>query len=195
MWNERYAQEGFAYGTDPNGFLQENAHRLAGPVLSLAEGEGRNAVYLASLGLEVVGVDASEVGLNKAQTLAARRGVKLQTQVVDLANYTPPAGIFASVVSIFCHLPKSVRRPLHARLAENLKPGGVILLEAYTPEQTRRSTGGPREPDICPTAEELRGEFPGFDIELLRETEREVVEGRFHTGLASVVQLIARKPN
>lgn len=109
MWDERYAAEEYVYGTEPNAFLKEHAQRLAGPVLSVAEGEGRNAVFLASLGLEVLGVDGSAVGLAKARRLAEAKGVSIDTLVVDLADYEPPAAAFGAVVSIFAHLPSRVR--------------------------------------------------------------------------------------
>ena len=96
MWDERYAAEEYVYGTEPNAFLKEHAQRLAGPVLSVAEGEGRNAVFLASLGLEVLGVDGSAVGLAKARRLAEAKGVSIDTLVVDLADYEPPAAAFGS---------------------------------------------------------------------------------------------------
>src|SRR4051794_36043557 len=106
MWNERYSADEFAYGTEPNAFLVQNAKLLTGPVLSLAEGEGRNAVYLASLGLDVLGIDGSDVGMAKAQRLAASRGLTIRTEIADLAAYEPPANAFGAVVSIFAHLPR-----------------------------------------------------------------------------------------
>lgn len=192
-WDDRYASDDFVYGTEPNRFLAEHAGLLVGPVLSLAEGEGRNAVFLASLGLEVLGVDQSPVGLAKAQRLAAQRGVTIATEVVDLATYAPPEGAFGSVVSIFGHLPSAVRRALHQRVERALRPGGLVLLEHYTKAQIARGTGGPPNPDWLPSCAELESEFPHCVPILSQEIEREVVEGRFHTGVASVVQFIARK--
>lgn len=142
MWDERYAAEEYVYGTEPNAFLKEHAQRLAGPVLSVAEGEGRNAVFLASLGLEVLGVDGSAVGLAKARRLAEAKGVSIDTLVVDLADYEPPAAAFGAVVSIFAHLPSRVRGRLNRLLERSLRPGGLFLLEAYRPEQLGRGTGG-----------------------------------------------------
>lgn len=193
MWNQRYRSDEFAYGTEPNSFLKENAELLTGPILSLAEGEGRNAVFLASLGLEVLGVDASEVGLAKAQKLAASKGVSISTEVADLATYEPTVNYFGSVVSVFAHLPSGVRRRLYPLVEQSLKPGGIILLESYSKSQLSRNTGGPKDPDMLLTAEDIEKEFPNCDVVLCQETEREVVEGEFHTGLASVVQFIARK--
>lgn len=193
MWNQRFAGSEFVYGTEPNSFLAQHASQLVGPVLSIAEGEGRNAVFLASLGLDVLGIDSSEVGLAKAHALAASRGVTIRTEVADLATYEPPEDAFGSVVSISAHLPSAVRRRLHRLVESSLKPGGVILLEAYTPAQLARDTGGPKDPDMLMSRAALEMEFPSCEPIISREVEREVVEGAFHTGLACVVQFIARK--
>ncbi len=193
MWNERYASEGFVYGTEPNSFLAQHANILTGPVLSLAEGEGRNAVFLASLGLDVLGVDASEVGLAKAQKLASSRGLAIRTEVADLAIYEPPGNSFGAVVSIFAHLPDEIRQRLYPLVERSLKPGGVIVLEAYSKAQLSRSTGGPKDSDLLLSCTDLKHAFPNCETILLQETEREVVEGQFHTGWASVVQFMARK--
>ena len=193
MWNERYGSDDFAYGTEPNSFLAENAKLLTGPVLSLAEGEGRNAVFLASLGLDVLGVDGSEVGLAKAQKLADSKGVAIRTEVADLATYQPPANFYGSVVSISAHLPSDVRRRLYPLVEQCLKPGGIILFEAYSKSQLSRNTGGPKDPDMLMTAVDIQKEFPNCEVLLCHEIEREVVEGEFHTGMACVVQFIGKK--
>ena len=193
MWNERYASNEFAYGTEPNSFLVENASLLTSPVLSLAEGEGRNAVYLASLGLDVLGVDASDVGLAKAERLAASRSLSIRTAVADLASYEPEANHYGSVISIWAHLPSQVRNRLYPLLERSLKPGGVILLEAYAKSQLSRNTGGPKDPDLLMDLAVLEQQFPNCELILAQEIERKVIEGTFHTGLACVVQFIARK--
>ncbi|HRA90487.1 MAG TPA: class I SAM-dependent methyltransferase [Planctomycetaceae bacterium] len=195
MWNERYDSDEFAYGTEPNSFLVENARLVTGPVLSLAEGEGRNAVFLASLGLEVLGVDGSEMGLAKAQKLAESKSVSIRTEVADLATYEPPANYYGSVVSISAHLPSDVRRRLYPMVVQSLKPGGIILLESYSKSQLPRNTGGQKDPDMLLTAEDIVKEFPDCEVILCQEIEREIAEGECHTGLASVVQCIARKNN
>ncbi len=193
MWNERYAGREFAYGTEPNAFLVQNAKLLTSPVLSLAEGEGRNAVFLASLGLDVLGVDASDVGLAKAKRLAASRGVAIRTEVADLTTYEPPANHFGSVISISAHLPSHSRDRLYPLIDRSLKPGGIILLESYAKSQLARNTGGPKDPDLLLDLADLRQQFPNCEPILAQEVEREIIEGKFHTGLASVVQFIARK--
>jgi len=193
MWNERYAGEEYIYGTEPNSFLAEYADMLTGPVLSIAEGEGRNAVFLASRGLKVHGVDGSDVGLAKAQALARSRGVEIQTEVADLGMFEPTANYYGSVVSISAHLPGMVRHRLYPLLVGCLKPDGIILLEAYTEGQLARDTGGPKDPDMLMTSAKIEREFPNVEPIVLRELKREVAEGRYHTGLASVIQFIARK--
>jgi len=194
MWDQRYASDDYVYGTEPNTFLAEHAHRLQGPVLSLAEGEGRNAVFLASLGLAVLGVDASAVGLAKAQRLAAKRDVSIETAVVDLITYTPPQEHYGAVVSIFAHLPSQARRRLHRAVEQALKPGGLILLEGYSKAQLGRGTGGPSDLDMLLTTADIEQDFPHCEVLLCQEIERDVTEGRLHTGMASVVQFIGRKP-
>ena len=193
FWNERYATTKYLYGTEANTFLVDNAHLLRGPVLSLSEGEGRNAVFIASQGLDVLGVDCSEVGLAKAQALAKSHGVAIETEVADLGEYQPKESHFGSVVSIFAHLPSSVRRKLYPLIERALKPNGIVLLEAYSESQLERSTGGPKDIDMLMRVEKLRAEFPNLKPVLARENEREVSEGEGHTGMASVVQYIARK--
>jgi len=193
MWNERYATDELAYGTEPNSFLVQNANLLTSPVLSLAEGEGRNAVFLASLGLDVLGVDASDVGLAKAQRLAASRGLTIRTEVADLASYEPPENHYGSVISISAHLPSKVRSTFYPHVERSLKPGGIILLEAYAKAQISRNTGGPKDLDLLVDLADLQQQFPNCERLLAQEIEREVIEGKFHTGLACVVQFIARK--
>lgn len=193
MWDQRYNTDEYIYGTEPNGFLAEHAKLLTGPVLSLAEGEGRNAVFLASLGLNVLGVDGSEVALTKARKLAASRNLEIQTEQVDLGVYTPPANHFGSVISISAHLPSSIRKRLYPLIEQSLKPGGMLLLEAYTLDQIKRDTGGPKDPDMLMSREILEQAFPSCEPILSRELEREVIEGSYHSGLANVVQFIARK--
>ena len=194
MWDQRYAGDEYFYGTEPNAFLAEHAKTLTGPVLSLCEGEGRNAVFLASLGLDVLGVDSSEVGLAKAQKLAAAKSVRIRTTVTDLADYAPPANAFGSVVSIFAHLPSTLRARLYPLVERSLKPGGLILLEAYTLAQLPRNTGGPKDPDMLMSAAGLERSFPLCEVILSREIDRDVLEGGHRAGGAgSVVQFIARK--
>jgi SAM-dependent methyltransferase len=195
FWDERYAAQGFAFGTTPNEFLVACAgHIPAGRVLSLGEGEGRNAVFLAGRGHALLAVDQSLVGLQKAAALARERGLSIETRVADLAEFAIEPDRYAGIVSIFCHLPPSVRAAVHAACARGLQPGGVMVLEAYTPAQLGRGTGGPSTPELLVTLAQLRLELAGLEFVVGRELEREVVEGRHHTGIAAVVQVLARRP-
>jgi SAM-dependent methyltransferase len=190
-WDERYGEEGWAFGTEPNDFLREQAHLIPeGRVLCLGEGEGRNSVFLAELGYEVVGVDRSQVGLDKAQALARERGVFVETVVSSIEDFDLREGEWEGIVSIFFHLPPELRKKVHAAVVLGLAPGGILILEAYTPRQPELGTGGPPDRDRLMTLELLAEELDGLETLVARETEREVHEGRMHHGLGSVVQFV-----
>jgi len=195
-WDARYAGDDYHYGTEPNDFLREEAGRIppGARVLCLAEGEGRNAVFLAGLGHRVVAVDQSRVGLEKARRLAADRGVTVETITADLAELRIEPEGWDAVVSIWCHLPAELRRDVHRRVAEGLRQGGILVLEAYTPRQLAYGTGGPPDPDRLMTLDALRDELRGLELDVGREVEREVHEGAGHRGPSHVVQVVARKP-
>jgi len=194
FWNNRYAVAGHVYGEAPNAFVAEIAPQIpAGPVLCLAEGEGRNAVHLAALGHCVTAVDQSEIGLAKAQRLAKARGVEIKTPVTDLVNYTITAGAWAGIVATFAHLPPALRRRIHHEAVVGLQPGGVFILEAYTPAQLAFGTGGPKTRELLMTLAGLRDELAGLDLLIGREIVREVIEGDGHTGRGAVVQILARR--
>ncbi len=195
FWNDRYAIDGYVYGETPNGFLAEVARQIPpGSVLCLAEGEGRNAVHLALCGYRVTAVDQSEVGLAKAGRLARARGVVIDTVVADLENFHIRFCAWAGIVAIFAHLPPSLRRKVHAEVVRGLEPGGVFVLEAYTPAQLAFGTGGPKSPELLMTLGDLRKELAGLEPVIARELERDVVEGRGHMGRGAVVQILARRP-
>ena len=195
MWDERYATDEYLYGTEANTFLTSVIDRIPpGRVLCLAEGEGRNAVWLAEQGRSVTAVDASPVGLAKARQLAAARGVHIDAVVADLADYPIPADHWDAIVSIFCHIRPDLRLDLHRRSVRGLRPGGVFVLEAYTPAQLRYRTGGPPHEAMLMTLAGLRQELAGLDFVHAVECEREVVEGRLHHGLGAVVQVVAIRP-
>lgn len=195
MWDERYDTADFVYGREPNAFLAAVSGMISpGDVLCLAEGEGRNAVFLARQGHRVVAVDSSSVGLAKAQRLAQESGVRIETVVADLAHFPLEPGRWDAIVSIFCHLPPQVRRSLHRQAVQGLRPGGLFILEAYTPAQLALRTGGPPSEEMMMTLAALRDELAGLEFLQGRELERDVVEGRLHTGRGAVVQVVARKP-
>ncbi len=194
-WDLKYSEEGFAYGTQPNDFLRQNLHQLpvGGRVLCLAEGEGRNSVFLAKQGFEVVAVDSSAVGLQKAQELARSEKVQITTIVADLAEFTVEEASYDAVISIFCHLPSPVRQFAYAQVVKGLKKDGVLLLEGYTPAQLKNNTGGPPSKELLLTLEILKNDFASLNILHAIELERDIIEGRLHTGPGAVVQLIATK--
>jgi SAM-dependent methyltransferase len=197
MWDARYSEPGFAYGTEPNDFLKANAeHHLParGRLLCLAEGEGRNAVFLARLGFRVTGVDASAVGLAKARKLAAQHGVEIETIVADLATFDLGVARWDGIVSIWCHTPPALRARLHRAVVGALGPRGVFLLESYTPAQLGYKTGGPPQADLMMTLAAVREELAGLELLHAEEKLREVHEGKYHDGQSAVLQVIARKP-
>lgn len=195
FWNDRYRAAAFAYGREPNDFVREQAASIApGRVLCLAEGEGRNAVFLASLGHAVTVVDYASEGLRKASLLAEERGVRLDLVEADLAAYEPDEGRFSAVVATWAHLPPAVRQVAHARAARALAPGGRVVLEAYTPAQLAFDSGGPRDASLLMTADLLRADFAGLIVEIAREVERDVDEGLFHRGRSASVQFAAVRP-
>lgn len=194
FWNDRFATRDYVYGMEPNDFVVAAAPAIPpGPVLCLAEGEGRNAVWLASRGRRVTAVDQSAVALNKAQQLAAAKSVTIETIVADLSAYRITPGAWSGIVSVWGHFPPALRRATHAQVVQGLGPGGVFILEAYTPAQLAFDTGGPRSIDMLMTAAQLREELAGLDFDILREMERDVSEGTKHTGRAAVVQVLARR--
>ena len=194
FWNERYGGADYFYGTAPNDFLVSVAAEIpAGPVLCLAEGEGRNAVFLAGRGHAVTAVDQAEAGLAKARVLAQARGVPLTAIAADLAEFTITPQAWSGIVAIFMHLPPALRATVLARAAAGLRPGGVFVMEAYRPAQLRHGTGGPRDVTLLPSLAELRAELGDLDFEIAREIERDVREGGGHTGMSAVVQVLARR--
>lgn len=195
MWDERYSSEEYVYGKDPNEFLANTADKIPkGKVLCIAEGEGRNAVFLAERGYDVVAVDSSAVGLEKARKLAQERGVSIETMVCDLADFEIQPESWDGIVSIFAHVPQQVRKQLHRKIVNGLRSGGTLILEAYRPDQLKYKTGGPPTAEFMMTLPDLEQELKGLDFEYGVELDRDVVEGKFHTGKGAVVQIIGVKP-
>jgi SAM-dependent methyltransferase len=191
FWNARYAESGFAYGDQPNDFLREVANRITtGPVLCLAEGEGRNAVYLATRGHDVTAVDLSATGLAKAEALARSRGVSIRTAVADLDTYVIQPGAWAAIVSIWAHVPESLRARIHHASVAGLRPHGVFVLEAYTPAQLALGTGGPKDVSLLVDPDALRTELAGLDLVRFETITREVHEGPYHDGQSAVVRVL-----
>jgi SAM-dependent methyltransferase len=198
MWDQRYDEEGFAYGIDPNDFLKSEYGRIpkGGRVLCLAEGEGRNAVFLAKQGYVVTAVDQSSVGLAKAKNLAVENGVEISTVVADLTGYDLGNEIWDGIVSIAAHVPPNVRKKLHGQVVNSLKRGGVFILEAYTERHIEMDgIGGPPPSmkEMFMSLKELGPELNGLDFVVGDEIERNISEGKYHQGESAVVQVVANK--
>jgi len=198
IWDKRYAQFEAAFGTDPNDFLAsvwQHIRRDGGPVVCIGDGQGRNGVFLAEQGFDVISVDLSVIGIEHATRLAAERGVMLTGVLADLADWQPPHEC-AAIVSIFCHLPSEVRARAYPRLTGALAVDGVWIMESYTPDQIGRGTGGPPVVDMMHDAASIAAELTGpgaLETVVLHELVRPVVEGPLHTGDAAVVQYVGRR--
>lgn len=193
FWDERFAEEGFAYGEEPNRYLREQLDRLPpGSLLLPAEGEGRNAVWSATRGWEVLAFDTSTVGRDKALAMARRKGVEITYELRSAAE--PMRDIearFDAVGLVFMHLPGQVRRMAHQGVARCLRPGGTLILEAFSTEQLERGTGGPRDLGLLYTTTDLEEDFAGLEIHTLENRDVELDEGRYHMGVANVVRMLA----
>jgi 2-polyprenyl-3-methyl-5-hydroxy-6-metoxy-1,4-benzoquinol methylase len=195
IWNDRYKDESFFYGEVPNDFLSSVANKIPARsnILCLAEGEGRNAVYLATLGHKVTAIDQSDIGLNKLHKLALQKSVQINTIVADLSEYSIQENEWDVIVSIWCHLPSQLRIKVHKQCVKGLKKNGLFILEAYTPQQLEYKTGGPRDTDLLMTAPILHEELKGLDFTIIKESIREIHEGAGHNGISAVVQVLASK--
>lgn len=193
FWDLRFAEEGFAYGEEPNRYLREQLDGLpAGSLLLPAEGEGRNAVWAATRGWDVLAFDTSTVGRDKALATARRKGVEIAYQLRSVAE--PMHDLesrFDAVGLVFMHLPAEIRTIAHQGVARCLRPGGTLILEAFSKEQLERGTGGPRDLGLLYEATELEKDFVGLEILSIEEREVELDEGSYHSGVASVVRVIA----
>lgn len=196
FWNERYAEEAYAYGKAPNEFFARQLGQApAGARLLLpCEGEGRNAVFAARQGWQVTAFDYSSSGLDKCRRLAAEYGVTVDYTIADAADYAYGEDIYDAVALIFVHLPSPLRTYVHRQLVAALKPGGRLILEAFNPLQINNTSGGPRTPDLLYTPELLAADFDGLEVQLLETATTELAEGPYHIGRADVVRLLAQKP-
>jgi 2-polyprenyl-3-methyl-5-hydroxy-6-metoxy-1,4-benzoquinol methylase len=196
FWNERYGEEDFAYGTEPNRFLSTCTDYLKPGMkaLAVADGEGRNGVWLAEHGLEVTTVDYSESGVEKSNKLAAERGVTINALCADLNEWQFPENEYDLIVSIFAHFPPELRKKVHNGILTALKPGGHLILESYHPRQLEFKTGGPPVAEMMYSIDTLEEDFPGAEIVKLEDLDVEVVEGKYHFGMGAVTRLILRKP-
>jgi cyclopropane fatty-acyl-phospholipid synthase-like methyltransferase len=194
-WETRFGAPGYLFGKEPNAFLKSQAHRLrkGACALSVADGEGRNGVWLAEQGLDVLTVDFSATALAKAQTLAQERGVKLRTEVADLTTWRWPKAAFDVIAAIFIHFAGAERDALFANLKGALKPGGLLLMESYRPEQLNYRTGGPPNTERMYTRAILQAAFSDFSELDIREREDVLAEGTAHVGKSALIDLVGRK--
>lgn len=197
FWDEKFSTTDYVFGEAPNAFLERQADRIKGldTALAVADGEGRNGVWLAGLGLDVLSIDGSQVGLDKANALAVRRGVSIVTRQEDVASFDWSARQFDLVVGIFIQFAApALRDAMFAGMRAALKPGGLLLIEGYGPKQLEYATGGPSQLDQLYTAELLREKFGDLELIELTEYDAELSEGQRHVGTSALVDLVARKP-
>ena len=196
IWDERYAQDGYLFGTEPNAFLVSQQHLLKPGMscLAVADGEGRNGVWLAQQGLRVLSVEASAVALEKAKKLAAQRGATLDFELTDLAHWQWGENRFDVVAAIFIQFaPPALREQMFADIKRCLKPGGLLLLQGYTPRQLEYKTGGPPVAENMYTEALLRADFADMEWLHFAEHDKEIREGAGHSGMSALIDLVARK--
>jgi 2-polyprenyl-3-methyl-5-hydroxy-6-metoxy-1,4-benzoquinol methylase len=196
FWDQHYSAPGYKYGTTPNRFLTEQVHRLApaSEVLLPGDGEGRNSVWLAQQGHRAHAIDSSQVGLEKAQTLAAERRVAIRVSLADLQHWQPEPASVDAVVLVYLHLPEALRATVLRKLATTLRPGGLWLMEAFHPRQLAHTSGGPKDASMLYTPEQLGVDLGGLLQDLILVDERtELDEGPGHQGLAHVTRHVARR--
>jgi hypothetical protein len=193
FWDQRFAETGFAYGEEPNRFFRDQLVRIPpGSLVLPAEGEGRNAVWAATQGWLVHAFDTSTVGRDKALDMARRLGVEINYELRSVVDdLTHMQGRFDVAGLVFMHLPPEGRRIAHRAVASSVRPGGTLILEAFSKEQIAMGTGGPRDPDLLYDVADIREDFALLDIRTLERREVELEEGRYHRGVASVIRMVA----
>lgn len=196
-WNTRYDTSDYLFGTAPNAFLAAQAHRFTPGMsaLAVADGEGRNGVWMAEQGLDVLSVDASAIALSKARRLAQARAVPLQTELADLAQWDFGRERFDVIAVIFIQFADpALRTHLFSAMRASLKPGGILILQGYRPEQLAYGTGGPKQVENLYTPELLRDAFSGMEMLRLHAHDSTIEEGRGHRGVSALIDLVVRKP-
>ncbi|MCA8932117.1 MAG: methyltransferase domain-containing protein [Rhodospirillaceae bacterium] len=198
FWDAKFAASDYVYGTRPNAFVADQSYLLnpGSRVLAVADGEGRNGVWLAAQGHKVTSIDFSPRALQKAAALALGRSVALRTVCADLLDWDRPADTYDAAAMTFLHLPPDHRRPVLAGIARTLKPGGLLLAEGFAPAQVGMPSGGPRDPALLYDPEVLSDELAAVGLAVVQCAVAEVTlsEGRGHNGPAMVTRLVARKP-
>lgn len=195
IWNERFNSEEYWYGEKPNLFIQQQAFRLENyqKVIAFAEGEGRNAVYLAKRGHEVIAIDYAESGLQKTKRLAQKNNVEVHTKQVDLLVDNVSIKDYDAAIMVFGHFYKNNQKMVFNKIINSIKPGGIIMIEVYSENQLNYGTGGPKDIDMLYEPRDILTWCEGHEIIHFFYGEQERVEGKAHTGLAHVIQLVFRK--
>ena len=195
-WQQRYSAPGYLFGTTPNAFLKAQAHLLpkSGTALAIADGEGRNGVFLAEQGLDVLSIDFSPLAQQKAKKLAVQRGVRLRTEQADLTAWRWPEAAYDVVAGIFFQFATPPEREcIFASIKRALKPSGLLLIEGYTPKQLEYKTGGPSKVENLYTRALLETSFADLSSLEIREYEAELAEGEHHVGMSALIDLVGRK--
>ena len=199
FWNSRYSEEGFAYGDKPNVFLAAELTKMpVGKLLLPAEGEGRNAIFAAKMGWQVTAIDQSDAGQYKALAWAKKERVGLDYQVGDLATLDLGTNTFDAAALIFAHFPPTLKTLIHHKVANALKPGGMVILEGFSKghlayNTTNPQAGGPRDEALLYSTQEIADLFPGFKTILLEEKTVELREGKYHVGKSAVVRYVGKR--
>jgi len=197
MWNERYSKAGYLFGTEPAQFLRAHqAYLTAGTkALAVADGEGRNSVFMAQQGLDVTAMDGSYIAVEKARALAMARNVTVGFNEADITHWDWTEANYDLVVAVFIQFVGPQQRDaIFTGMKRTLKPGGVIMLHGYTPAQIGLGTGGPGAVENLYTTDLLAQRFADFEILELNSYQREVDEGDGHSGHSALIDLVARKP-
>lgn len=199
FWNDKFDRPDYRYGTRPNQFIADTLPDLIAPgdaVLCVGDGEGRNGVWCARQGYETTSLEPSSVGIEKIRRLADEHGVAIDTIHDAMPSDDVDDESFDAVVLTFIHAPEPMRRAIHQSCIDALRPGGVVVLEGFHPDQRHndRKSGGPPDPSLMFTAELLESDFENLEFELLEEQTVDLDEGDGHCGAADVVRMIARKP-
>ena len=199
IWNERYSGSEYVYGENPNAYLKEQLATLSvGDILFVGEGEGRNAVYAASIGWNVSAYDISSEGKKKALQLASKHNVNIDYHVGDLQDLNYEREQFDVIAFIYTHFPGETRSMIHKVLSLYLRPGGTVIMEAFSKKQIKNQIksdggGGPKNIDMLYSLEDIRSDFENFKIKELIETEIYLTEGDFHNGIGSVIRFVGQK--
>jgi cyclopropane fatty-acyl-phospholipid synthase-like methyltransferase len=199
LWDTRYGTDSYAYGSEPNEFFRSQLSDLSpGKILLPGEGEGRNAVFAASLGWDVLAFDISKQGKNKAKKLAAARNVSIEYEVEELGQIYLPENHYDAIGLIYTHFPPQVKSTYHAKLSSSLKRGGIIILEAFSKSHLEVSSknekpSGPQNLDMLFAVEDIIKDFSNYEIILLKEQEIDLNEGLYHIGRSSVIRFVGVK--